>query len=181
MTPYDIKIPNCNKKKSYLLHFDWPVSETWMNILRIQKFGTRSTSWNALNAYIFYTVFIAWNNISKMFVWFGENEKYRCVQISVYKIRYNKVFWGNFSIISWAISYCNIIISSTNLLTTLYGVWKFMQNNWFSFIIWFFLYLVQKPGADPGFSVRGDEIRQGDLRVLLLLSQMFMERMMQES
>ena len=31
-------------------------------------------------------------------------------------------------------------------------------------------------GADPGFGVRGDEIRQGDLRVLLLLSQMFMER-----
>ena len=29
-------------------------------------------------------------------------------------------------------------------------------------------------GADPGFRVRGDEIRQGDLRVLLLLSQMFM-------
>ena len=25
-------------------------------------------------------------------------------------------------------------------------------------------------GADPGFGVRGDEIRQGDLRVLLLLS-----------
>ena len=36
-------------------------------------------------------------------------------------------------------------------------------------------------GADPGFGVRGDEIRQGDLRVLLLLSQMFMERMMQEN
>ena len=35
-------------------------------------------------------------------------------------------------------------------------------------------------GADPGFGVRGDEIRQGDLRVLLLLSLMFMERMMQE-
>ena len=34
-------------------------------------------------------------------------------------------------------------------------------------------------GADPGFGVRGDEIRQGDLRVLLLLSHMFMERMMQ--
>ena len=39
----------------------------------------------------------------------------------------------------------------------------------------------QKPGADPGFGVRWDEIRQGDLRVLLLLSQMFMERMMQEN
>ena len=36
-------------------------------------------------------------------------------------------------------------------------------------------------GADPGFGVRGDEIRQGDLRVLLLLSHMFMERMMQEN
>ena len=36
-------------------------------------------------------------------------------------------------------------------------------------------------GADPGFCVGGDEIRQGDLRVLLLLSQMFMERMMQEN
>ena len=36
-------------------------------------------------------------------------------------------------------------------------------------------------GADPGFGVRGDEIRQGDLRVLLLLSQMFTERMMQEN
>ena len=34
-------------------------------------------------------------------------------------------------------------------------------------------------GADPGFGVRGDEIRQGDMRVLL--SQMFMERMMQEN
>ena len=29
--------------------------------------------------------------------------------------------------------------------------------------------------------VRGDEIRQGDLRILLFLSQMFMERMMQEN
>ena len=37
------------------------------------------------------------------------------------------------------------------------------------------------PGADPGFGVRGDEIRQGDLRVLLLLFQMFMESMMQEN
>ena len=36
-------------------------------------------------------------------------------------------------------------------------------------------------GADPGFGVRGDEIRQGGLRVLLLLSHMFMERMMQEN
>ena len=36
-------------------------------------------------------------------------------------------------------------------------------------------------GADPGFGVRGYEIRQGDLRVLLLLSHMFMERMMQEN
>ena len=35
-------------------------------------------------------------------------------------------------------------------------------------------------GADPGFGVRG-EILQGDLRVLLLLSRMFMERMMQEN
>ena len=35
--------------------------------------------------------------------------------------------------------------------------------------------------ADPVFGVRGDEIRQGDLRVLLLLSHMFMERMMQEN
>ena len=36
-------------------------------------------------------------------------------------------------------------------------------------------------GADPGFGVRGEEMRQGDLRVhvLLLLSHMFMERMMQ--
>ena len=40
---------------------------------------------------------------------------------------------------------------------------------------------VLSSGADPGFGVRGDEIRQGDLRVLLLLSQMFMERMMQEN
>ena len=36
-------------------------------------------------------------------------------------------------------------------------------------------------GADPGFGVRGYEIRQGDLRILLLLSHMFMERMMQEN
>ena len=38
-------------------------------------------------------------------------------------------------------------------------------------------------GADPGFGVVGvgGEIRQGDLRVLILLSQMFMERMMQEN
>ena len=36
-------------------------------------------------------------------------------------------------------------------------------------------------GADPGFGVRGDEIRQGNLRVLLLLFHMFMERMMQEN
>ena len=36
-------------------------------------------------------------------------------------------------------------------------------------------------GADPGFGVRGDEIRQGDLRVLLLFFQMFMERMMQKN
>ena len=36
-------------------------------------------------------------------------------------------------------------------------------------------------GADPGFGVRGGKIQQGDLRVLLLLSQMFMERMMQEN
>ena len=35
--------------------------------------------------------------------------------------------------------------------------------------------------ADPGFGVRWDEILQGDLRPLLLLSQMFMERMMQEN
>ena len=35
-------------------------------------------------------------------------------------------------------------------------------------------------GADPGFGVRGDEIRQGDLRVLLW-SQMFMKRMMQKN
>ena len=41
--------------------------------------------------------------------------------------------------------------------------------------------LVHDSGADPGFGVRGDEIRQGDLTVLLLLSQMFMERMMQEN
>ena len=40
---------------------------------------------------------------------------------------------------------------------------------------------LHKTGADPGFGVRGDEIRQGDLRVLLLLSHMFMERMMQEN
>ena len=40
---------------------------------------------------------------------------------------------------------------------------------------------VLESGADPGFGVRGDEIRQGDLRVLLLLSHMFMERMMQEN
>ena len=39
----------------------------------------------------------------------------------------------------------------------------------------------QVAGADPGFGVKGDEIRQGDLKVLLLLSQMFMERMMQEN
>ena len=37
------------------------------------------------------------------------------------------------------------------------------------------------PGADPGFSGKGGAIRQGALRVLLLLSQMFMERMMQEN
>ena len=37
------------------------------------------------------------------------------------------------------------------------------------------------PGADPGFGVRGEEIRHGDLRVLLLLCHMFMERMMQEN
>ena len=38
-------------------------------------------------------------------------------------------------------------------------------------------------GADPGFGGRGGggEIRQGDLRVLLLLSHMFMEPMMQEN
>ena len=37
-------------------------------------------------------------------------------------------------------------------------------------------------GADPGLGVGGGgEIRQGDLRVLLLLSKMFMERMMQEN
>ena len=41
------------------------------------------------------------------------------------------------------------------------------------------MYLIS--GADPGFGVRGDEIWQGDLRVLLLLSHMFMERMMQEN
>ena len=42
--------------------------------------------------------------------------------------------------------------------------------------------LYSTSGADLGFGVRGgDEIRQGDLRVLLLLSQMFMERMMQEN
>ena len=35
--------------------------------------------------------------------------------------------------------------------------------------------------ADPGLGVRGDEIPQGDLRVPLLLSHMFMERMMQEN
>ena len=28
-------------------------------------------------------------------------------------------------------------------------------------------------GADPGFGVRGDEIRQGDLRVLLLFSDVY--------
>ena len=43
------------------------------------------------------------------------------------------------------------------------------------------MYTQHSSGADPGFGVRGDEIRQGDLRVLLLLSQMFMERMMQEN
>ena len=38
------------------------------------------------------------------------------------------------------------------------------------------------PGADPGYGDRGGgEIRQGDLRVLLLLSQIFMESMMQEN
>ena len=36
-------------------------------------------------------------------------------------------------------------------------------------------------GADPGFGVRGGKIRQVDMRVLLLLSQKFMERMMQEN
>ena len=36
-------------------------------------------------------------------------------------------------------------------------------------------------GTDPEFGVRGDEIRHGDLIVLLLLSHMFMERMMQEN
>ena len=41
--------------------------------------------------------------------------------------------------------------------------------------------ICRPPGADPGFCVRGDDIRQGDLRVLLLFSQMFMERMMQEN
>ena len=35
---------------------------------------------------------------------------------------------------------------------------------------------ITSAGADPGVGVRGDEIRQGDLRVLLLLSHMFMER-----
>ena len=43
------------------------------------------------------------------------------------------------------------------------------------------MFLILLPGVDPGFGVRGDEIRQGDLRVLLLLSQLFMERMMQEN
>ena len=46
------------------------------------------------------------------------------------------------------------------------------------------IYYFRLSGADPGFGVRGDEIRQGDLRVLLLLSHMFyMERtcMMQEN
>ena len=36
-------------------------------------------------------------------------------------------------------------------------------------------------GADPVFGIRGDEIRHGDMRVLSLLSRMFMERMMQEN
>ena len=45
------------------------------------------------------------------------------------------------------------------------------------------LFIWQITAADPGFGVwgGGDEIRQGDLRVLLLLSHMFMERMMQEN
>ena len=41
--------------------------------------------------------------------------------------------------------------------------------------------VITHAGADPGFGVRGDDIRQGDLRVLLLLSQMFMERMIQQN
>ena len=49
----------------------------------------------------------------------------------------------------------------------------------FRFIYLYFF--VPHSGADPGFGVRGDEIRQGDLRVILLLSHMFMERMMQEN
>ena len=48
------------------------------------------------------------------------------------------------------------------------------------FITYIFLFICILPGADPGFGVMGDEIRQGDLRVLhvhvLLLSQMCMER-----
>ena len=42
---------------------------------------------------------------------------------------------------------------------------------------------ITSAGADQGFGVGGGEgeIRQDDLRVLLLLSQMFMERMMQEN
>ena len=50
-----------------------------------------------------------------------------------------------------------------------------------SFILGVYYTFKQSSGADPGFCVRGDEIRQGDLRVLLLLSQLFMERMMQEN
>ena len=43
------------------------------------------------------------------------------------------------------------------------------------------IFFLPVPGADPGFGVRGDEIRQGDLRVLLLSSRMLTERMMQEN
>ena len=30
--------------------------------------------------------------------------------------------------------------SSTKPLTTLFGVWKFINNNWFSFKIWFYIF-----------------------------------------
>ena len=37
------------------------------------------------------------------------------------------------------------------------------------FITYIFLFICILPGADPGFGVMGDEIRQGDLRVLHVL------------